>query len=120
MVCVVNMDRNLGAVGKTYLLLLVCTVEASLGVCPISQDYPMAEVSVWVLGLLLSTKTQLSHLLLGAVAMQRAQRLWKQTCPDLFSVADQGPFVSVLITPHEQMHCGAAWGRIHIHGLACS
>lgn len=105
---------------KTSVVLFVCTVEASLGVCPISQDYPTAEVSVWVLGWLLSTQTPLSHLLFVAVAMWRTQRLWKQTCPDLFHVADQGPFVSILITPHEQSGCGAPWSKIDVHGLGCS
>lgn len=104
-------------------LRFVCAVEASLDVCPICQDYPMGEVSVWVLGSLLSTRTQLSHLLFVAVAIWRARRLWKQTCPDLFHVADQGPFVSVLITPREQSGCGAtcrAWSQIRVHGLGRS
>lgn len=111
------------SVKKTCVWLFVCTVEASLGVCPVSQDYPTAEVSVWVLGSLLSTEIQLSHLLSVAVAMWRAQRLWKQTYPDLVCVADQGPSVSVLMTPHEQSGCGAvfrAWSKIHVHGLSRS
>lgn len=44
-------------------------------------------------GLLAQHQNQLSHLLFVEVAIWRAQRLWKQTCPNLFRIADQGPFV---------------------------